>query len=402
MSAAMKKIFSVIIALSMGASVFAQNLWESSNVDSPVVNPDNTVTFRFNAPGAKSVYVTGDFLPATTVKVNGYNLKMPQNAPLVKNEAGIWEFTSNVLESEMYDYAFIVDSLRVKDPNNVYTHRDVAVVQNYFIVPGGVGDNYVAKDVPHGSLNHVWYHSDVLGQDRKMIVYTPAGYDNGKGRYPVLYLLHGMGGDETAWTDGGRAAQILDNLISEGKVKPMIVVMPNGTTKHRAAPGESGEGMYKPYNSSSLDTSFETHFKDVLSYVDSHFRTIRKKSARAVAGLSMGGWHSLQIALNYTNTFDYVGLFSSYMGPGVDEGAGFMSPQMYENTDKKIDAMYANGLKLMYVAIGRFDFLYSPNTAFRAKLDASGHPYTYLETEGGHIWKNWRVYLCDFTQKLFK
>ncbi|MCQ2186424.1 MAG: esterase, partial [Bacteroidales bacterium] len=187
----MKKIFSVFIALSMGASVFAQNLWESSNVDSPVVNPDNTVTFRFNAPGAKSVYVTGDFLPATTVKVNGYNLKMPQNAPLVKNEAGIWEFTSNVLESEMYDYAFIVDSLRVKDPNNVYTHRDVAVVQNYFIVPGGVGDNYVAKDVPHGSLNHVWYHSDVLGQDRKMIVYTPAGYDNGKGRYPVLYLLHG-------------------------------------------------------------------------------------------------------------------------------------------------------------------------------------------------------------------
>lgn len=398
----MKKILSIIVVLSMGVSVFAQNLWESNNVISPEVNPDNTVTFRFNAPSAKSVYVTGDFLPTTVVKVNGYNFKKPQDAPLEKNEAGIWEFTSNVLESGFYDYAFIVDSLRVTDPNNVYLHRDVAVVQNYFIVPGGIGDNYMTKDVAHGSLSSVWYHSDVLGKDRRMMIYTPAGYENGKGRYPVLYLLHGMGGDETAWSDGGRAVQILDNLISEGKVKPMIVVMPNGTTKHCAAPGETGEGMYKPYNSSSLDTSFEAHFKDVIAFVDSHYRTVRKKSSRAVAGLSMGGWHSLQLALNYTDTFDYVGLFSAYMGPGRDEGLGFMAPQMYENMDEKINTLYANGLKLMYIAIGRFDFLYAPNTAFRAKLDAAGHPYTYLETDGGHIWKNWRLYLCDFTQKLFK
>lgn len=397
----MKKLLSVLLTLSIGASLYAQNLWQNNNVDSPVVNPDNTVTFRFNAPSAKAVYVTGDFLPAVTVTRNGYNFKMPQDAPLVKNDSGIWEFTSNPLDSEMYDYAFVVDSLRVTDPNNVYTHRDVAVVQNYFIVPGGVADNYMTKDVPHGDLSQVWYHSDVLGRDRRMMVYTPAGYNRGKGRYPVLYLLHGMGGDETAWSDGGRVVQILDNLISQGKVKPMIVVMPNGTTKHVAAPGSGNDGMYKPYNSSSLDTSFEAHFKDILSFVDSHYRTIPKKNARAVAGLSMGGWHSLQLALNYADTFEYVGLFSSYMGPGQDEGSGFFAPEMYENTDAKIDALYAHGLKLMYIAIGRFDFLYEPNAGFRAKLDAAGHPYTYLETDGGHVWKNWRVYLSDFVQKLF-
>ena len=398
----MKRIILAIAALACAIGANAQqNLWGGQQIISPEINADNSVTFRYQAPKAIKVQVTGDFLPTTPMEFNGFKFDAPGIADLKEGENGIWEFTSEPLESELYNYSFIVDGLSVKDPNNAYLQRDIASQMNYFIIGGGKADNYMVGDVPHGTVSRVWYHSDVLGKDRRMSVYTPAGYENGKGKYPVLYLLHGMGGDEEAWLCTGRAAQILDNLIAQGKAVPMIVVMTNGNTKHQAAPGESCEGMYKPYNCGSFDTSFEAHFGDVIAYVDSHYRTIKKASGRAITGLSMGGGHSFQVSLNYPKTFDYVGLFSA--GIGIRRGDGTeMAPEMYENTYEKLDALFANNPKLYYIAIGETDFLYKSNAELREYLDSKGHPYVYVETPGGHIWRNWRIYLNDFAQRIFK
>ena len=375
-------------ALLLSAAAFAQqSLWDISDFETVTVNPDKSVTFKLKAPKAVKVQVTGDFMEGA--------------ADLAEGKDGIWEYTTAPLESELYNFRFFVDGLAFNDPSYTYVQRDISNLMDYFIVPGGKADNYMVQDVPHGTVSRVWYHSATLGMDRRMSVYTPAGYEGGKGKYPVLYLLHGMGGDEEAWLCTGRAAQILDNLIAQGKAKPMIVVMTNGNTKHQSAPGESAEGMYKPYNCGSSDTSFELHFKDVISFVDSHYRTIPKASSRAITGLSMGGGHSFQISLNYPKTFDYVGLFSAAVGMRTAT-RNEMAPEFYTNTYDKLDKLFANNPKLYYIGIGETDFLMKANNELRAYLDGKGYPYVYVETPGGHIWRNWRIYLNDFAQRIFK
>ena len=399
----MKKLLLTAAVLLAGASASAQQaLGGGQQIISPEINADNSVTFRFVAPKAIKVQVTGDFLPATPVKMGDFTFDAPGVADLKEGKDGVWEYVSAPLESELYNYSFIVDGLSVKDPNNAYLQRDIATQTNYFIIGGGKADEYTVHDVPHGTVARMWYHSDVLGKDRRMSVYTPAGYENGKGRYPVLYLLHGMGGDEEAWLCTGRAAQIMDNLIAEGKAEPMIVVMTNGNTRHQAAPGEDASGMYTPYNCGSFDTSFEAHFKDVISFVDSHFRTVRKASSRAVAGLSMGGGHSFELSLNYPKTFGYVGLFSAAVGIHNEDTSGYLAPDFYKDTYGKLDVLFANRPELYYIAIGESDFLYKANEELRKHLDEKNYPYVYVETPGGHIWRNWRIYLVDFAQRLFK
>ena len=400
----MKRMIMTLAAVLVAFAANAQqSLWGNGEIVSPEIHPDRTVTFRFQAPKAIRVQVTGDFLPTQKIEIPGHgSYDAPGVADLKEGPAGVWEFTTEPLASELYNYHFIVDGLEVKDPNNAYLQRDIANLMNYFIIPGEKGDLYAVGDVPHGTVSRVWYHSDVLGMDRRLSVYTPAGYETGKEKYPVLYLLHGMGGDEEAWLCLGRTAEIMDNLIAKGLAKPMIVVMPNGNTKHQAAPGESAEGMFKPYNSGSFDTTYEAHFKDVIAFVDARYRTIKKASGRAVAGLSMGGGHSFELSLNYPGTFDYVGLFSAGLGIRRDNGAGYPYPEFYENTDEKIDRLFANNPKLYYIAIGETDFLYDSNKALREKLDAKGYKYEYFESEGGHIWRNWRIYLTKFAQKIFK
>ena len=216
-----------------------------------------------------------------------------------------------------------------------------------------------------------------------------------------LYLLHGAGGDENAWSELGRAVQILDNLIAQGKCTPMIVVMPNGNGAQQATPGEYANSMYKPrfFNERCMEGSIEAAFvKDVVSYVDSHYRTIRNKDYRAVAGLSMGGFHSLYISANNPNVFSYVGLFSAALNR---QGKG-ENDWIYQNLDQKLKNVFALKPKLYYIAIGKDDFLYQDNVDFRKKLDEIGAKYEYHESSDGHVWKNWRIYLNDFLPKLFK
>lgn len=375
-------LLSLIMLLSVNGLMAQQNLWSTREVVSPEVHADGSVTLRYKAPAATSVEVVGDFIAS------------PQ--PMIRNEQGVWEYRSEPLASELYNYSFTVDGRTgLHDPQSSYFMRDINTQMNYFVVPGGRGDTYVTQDVAHGTLAKVWYEVD--GISRRMSVYTPAGYEQGKRRYPVLYLLHGMGGDEEAWPATGRVVEIMDNLIAEGKAEPMIVVMPNGCMRHLAAPGYSHEGMWMPYMSGSMDGSFESAFLQLVAWVDSHYRTVNKASARAIAGLSMGGFHAMHISKEYPRMFDYVGLFSTAIFRGEESIS-----QIYRDFEAKLHKQFADSPKLYWIAIGKDDFLYEENVRFRALLDANGYPYTYVESEGGHVWRNWRVYLTQFAPLLFR
>lgn len=375
-------LLSAIMLLSVNGLMAQQNLWSTREVVSPEVHADGSVTLRYKAPAATSVEVVGDFIAS------------PQ--PMVRDEQGVWEYRSEPLASELYNYSFTVDGRTgLHDPQSSYFMRDINTQMNYFVVPGGRGDTYVAQDVAHGTLAKVWYEVD--GISRRMSVYTPAGYEQGKRRYPVLYLLHGMGGDEEAWPATGRVVEIMDNLIAEGKAEPMIVVMPNGCMRHLAAPGYSHEGMWTPYMSGSMDGSFESAFPQLVAWVDSHYRTVNKALARAIAGLSMGGFHAMYISKEYPRMFDYVGLFSAAIFRGEESLS-----QIYRDFEAKLHKQFADSPKLYWIAIGKDDFLYEENVRFRALLDAHAYPYTYVESEGGHVWRNWRVYLTQFAPLLFR
>lgn len=393
----MKRLTALIVALLIGVTMFAQQaLWGSAPVVSPEIHGNNTVTFRFKAPKAVRVQLTGDFLP---VQKNA-KFEAPGIVDLKEGQEGVWEYTTpEPLKPELYSYSFIVDGLRVNDPANVYLIRDVSTLTNVFIIGGDRADFYKVNPVPHGTVSRVWYDSPALGLERRMTVYTPAGYETGGKRYPVLYLLHGMGGDEEAWISLGRTAQILDNLIAQGKAKPMIVVMPNGNASQEAAPGESSRGMVPPTMQlpKTMEGSYEQAFPEIVKFIDKNYRTIKSKSGRAIAGLSMGGFHSLHISKQYPDMFNYVGLFSAAIMPNKE-----VSSPIYENMEGKLKVQFDKNPALYWIAIGKTDFLYKANEEYRKLLDKKGYKYTYYESDEGHIWRNWRIYLTEFVPMLFR
>ncbi len=395
----MKKIMTMFALCLMALAAEAQEtvMMRMGNIVSPEVNNDGTVTLRLLAPKANKVTVEGSF-----VKENGQG-RTP--AEMTNDGNGLWTYTSQRLEPELYTYCFVVDGLRMTDPNNVYMLRDIATYQNYFLIDGDLSANYIVRDVPHGNVAKVWYPSPTLGfSQRRMTIYTPPGYDqkaNEGKRYPVLYLLHGAGGDENAWSELGRAVQILDNLIAQGKAEPMIVVMPNGNGGQQAMPGEYANSMYKPsfMNPRMMDGAVEAAFvPDVVGYVDAHYRTMADRRHRAVAGLSMGGFHSLHISANNPDVFGFIGLFSAAINRQNPQGD---FAYIYQDTDKKLKTLFAQK-PFYYIAIGKSDFLFRDNVAFRKRLDEMGCKYEYVETDGGHEWRNWRIYLNQFLPRLFK
>lgn len=368
-----------------------QAIGAGQDMVSPEIHQDQSVTFRLQAPEANEVKLTGDWMP-----VEGW---VPGSVAMTKGEDGIWTYTTQVMEPELYSYVFLVDGLRVNDPNNVFISRDVATNSNVFLVGEGQAALYRVRDVPHGTVARRWYESPGLGMDRRLTVYTPPGYENTNQTYPVLYLLHGAGGDEEAWIELGRVSQILDNLIATGKAEPMIVVMPNGNVIQDAAPGEGSDGFYKPrfMVPKTMDGTYEENFMEIVSFVERSYRVDADKARRAIAGLSMGGFHSLHISRYYPNTFDYVGLFSAAILPNQNTSAA-----VYQQMDETLKQQMKNGYKLYWIGIGKTDFLYKNNVQFHEKLEAMGMPHTYRESEGGHVWKNWRIYLSEFVPQLFK
>ncbi len=397
----MKKILLLSVMLLVGVMTYAQQaLWGGAPVVSPEVHDDNTVTFRFKAPKAVKVQVTGDFLPTQKIQTPFGEFDGPGVADLKEGKDGVWEYTTpEPLAPELYSYSFIVDDLKVMDPANVYMIRDVATVTNVFLIGGGRADLYKVNDVPHGTVSRIWYDSPTLGMKRRLTVYTPAGYETSGKRYPVFYLLHGMGGDEEAWIALGRTSQIMDNLIAQGKAEPMIVVMTNGNAAQEAAPGESQDNYKAPTMNlpKTMEGSFETAFPDVVKFVDKTYRTKANKKNRAIAGLSMGGYHSLHISKQYPDLFNYVGLFSAAIMPDQK-----VKSPIYDDFDQKLKTQFAKKPALYWIGIGKTDFLYQANKDYRKLLDERGYKYEYYESEGGHIWRNWRIYLTEFAPKLFK
>ena len=398
----MRKIILFLACTMAAATGFAQQAldWNKAPLASPVVNADNSVTFNVAAPEAQKVEIVGDFLPIEKVKTEQGESERRGPQALKKNEKGVWSFTSAPLQPELYMYNILVDGVKVTDPLNVYAIRDVSSTFSIFMVKGGVNGLYQVQNVPHGTVSKTWYKSPTANMTRRLTIYTPAGYEQSKEKYPVLYLLHGMGGDENAWSELGRATQIMDNLIASGKAKPMIVVMPNGNISQEAAPGETSEGLKIPSMQlpKTMDGNFEAAFQDVVNFVEQNYRVKADKAHRAIAGLSMGGFHSLYISINNPSSFDYIGLFSAAIKPRQKE----VSSPIYKDPESKVDNLFKHSPKLLWMGIGNTDFLYKENADLRHYLDSKHYPYTYLETNGGHIWRNWRIYLTTFAQKLFK
>lgn len=399
----MKRFLSLAAGCVFSLSVWAQETVavNTGNLVSPEVK-NQTVTFRLLAPNAKEVYVEADFFEKTHQQTPFGEMEVAGRIPMQKDESGVWSYTTSMPNPELHTYCFYVDGMRMLDPNNVYMLRDIATYTNYFLVDGDLSQNYLVREVPHGTVSKVWYPSPSLGMERRrMTVYTPAGYEDSKESYPVLYLLHGAGGDENAWSELGRAVQILDNLIAQGKAQPMIVVMPNGNGAQEAVPGEYPNSMYKPsfMNSKTMEGSFEKAFPDIMNFVESHYRTVNDKAHRAIAGLSMGGFHSLYISANYPDKFGYVGLFSAAINRQVK---GKTVSPIYANLEEKLATQFAAAPALYFIAIGNKDFLYQDNVKYRQLLDKHGYKYEYMETDGGHEWRNWRKYLNHLLPELFK
>jgi len=416
----MKKVltFAALLILSMSANA-QQALWGGASVKSPEINPDGTVTFRLANPKAITVQVTGDFLPQQKVKVNmrgqETEMEVPGVADLTQGQDGIWSYTTpEPLAPELYSYTFLVNGTRYLDPSNIYMNRDVATWTSIFIVSREKGDKgylYSVNDVPHGNLQKVWYDSPTLGLRRRMTVYTPPQYEeNAKVKYPVLYLCHGAGGDENAWSELGRAAQILDNLIALGKAKPMIIVMPNGNPNCEAAPGEWSAGMYQPSFGAGgpklpkAKASIPESFPDIMKYVEKHYRVLKGAANTAMCGLSMGGGHTFQTTKMYPGKFGYIGLFSAAVSIGEWGDRTPLSEKMRsdEAFNKDMATLFAAKPKLYFIGIGKTDFLIQANHDYRDWLNEKGYPFEYLETDGGHIWRNWRIYLAHFAQELFQ
>ena len=394
----MKRFFLISsLFLSVLTASAQQALGPGTGLVSPQINPDHSVTFRYHNPKAVTVQLTGDFLPSRPVEVDLGERKLVYEAPgivdLREGPGGIWEYTSEPLAGELYSYSFIVDGKKVMDPSNVHQNRDVATWTNIFTLSARQGDPgwyYEVHDVPHGSVAHVWYDSPTLNHQRRLSIYTPPGYEGGTAKYPVLYLLHGSGGDEDAWTDLGRTAQIMDNLIAEGKAKPMIVVMPNGVWFNQAAPG-AAVNMFQPTMANSRSQStveIEDSFPDVMRFIEKNYRVAKGYSSTAVAGLSMGGRQSCMLSLRYPDVFGYVGLFS---GVGTIEG-----------NEQAFAKVFAYKPKLYWIGCGKTDGIMASSLRLKEWCDFQGYPVTFYESEGGHIWRNWRIYLVEFAQKLFR
>lgn len=389
----MKKIVTILFVLTTLLAYAQQNTsFREGEIISPIVHPDGSVTFILRALHASHVEVRGDWEYA-----NGAGT-------MSQGEDSLWRYTTPVLPSEMYTYRYVIDGVWSLDPTNPFVRRDVGTQFSIFFVSGGVADLYQVQDVPHGSVSTVWYDSKEAGMQRRLSVYTPAGYADSKERYPVLYLLHGSGGDETAWVELGNVARIMDNMIAQGRVRPMMVVMPNGNFSVAAAPGETADNLaFRPVMSNKIpgnykNGKYEMSFDEIVRYIDQHYRTIRKKEFRAVSGLSMGGFHTLFIALNHPDMFHYIGLMSAGLGTQYlsDEVPAYAD---YENKLLRLkDCHYG----LFWIAIGKDDFLYQANSDFRKDMERLGLPYQYHESSRGHLWCNWRQYLVELTEMLWK
>jgi len=362
---------------------------QAAAVTSPEVLPDRRVTFRIGAPDAKTVTLGSEFITQANA-VQGPPGDMTAGpkpvVTMVKGPDGVWTgTTTEPIRPGAYRYFFVVDGVVTLDPRNTEMSPQHASQNSMLVVPGDFSEH---RKVPHGSVIEQHFLSSTLGGiDRRLMIYTPPGYDKGKGTYPVLYLMHGSGDSETSWLTVGRANDIMDNLIAEGKARPMILVMPAGWTP------QAGQVM-------TSDPSKEPFVKemtaDIIPFVQSHFRAIEAPEGRAMAGLSMGGVQTLNTSIvGNLGAFRYVGVFSS--GWFRQEDRQFF----YDHNQDKIARMNQE-LKLFWWGWGHTDFAAPGAIELTDYFKSKGVKLTTTESSGGHDWRNWRLYLNEFAPLLFR
>jgi enterochelin esterase family protein len=365
----------IAVLLVSPSLLFAQETRSATNAAPrrlpPLVSPDlgskGDVTFRFRAPKASEVKVAGQF---------------GSEAALTKDTQGVWSVTIPSVPAGVHEYHFVVDGLNVLDPQNSALKPQRWPGSSILHVPASPPAPWDLQDIPHGVVHLHTYKSKALNTFRHILVYTPPG---STGRLPVLYLAHGYSDNEATWTVHGKAHWILDSLIASHKAVPMIVVMPDA---HALPPGATAFEEYGPANSAALCREL---LEDIVPLVERAYKVAARPSARAFAGLSMGGHHALTVALNHHDKFGWIGAFSSAPPPTNTVAAGLNNPSLV-NRD----------LKLWWIACGKKDFLLKRNEEFVALLKDKGLRYEYTETEGDHSWPVWRGYLTEFAPRLFR
>ncbi|MCC7375103.1 MAG: hypothetical protein IT581_10630 [Verrucomicrobiales bacterium] len=362
-----------VFGLVLGLNALAQAP-RPPQIESPVVHSDRTVTFRFRAPNAKQVELSAQFLKA--------------NRTLTVDTNGVWTVTVGPVEPNLYPYSFVVDGLGVADPANQELFPNERFKSSLVDIPADPPALYSVQNVPHGEVTYCFYSSKTLGRTRPLLVYTPPGYRDGNAAFPVFYLVSGTTDTEETWFRVGRANFILDNLIARGKAVPMIIVMPYGNMMMGTPPPTSPQAaeMYKVFNDELVS--------DILPYVEANFRVSRDRQKRAIAGFSRGGGQSLFTGFNNLDKFAWVGSYSAYLTPEVFDkyfAAAAADPQA---TNEK--------LKLLWLGVGKTDFLYPQATAFVDYLKAKKIEHQSLVTEGGHTWMNARHYLSETLPLYFR
>lgn len=381
----MKRILSFFAATVLAVcSMGAQELSNFSFGRGPrIVSPDiqaDSVTFNLKADYATMVKLSGSWMDGWGATID-----------MTRGENNVWSVKIPLPSPEIYTYNFVVDGVSVNDPLNYMVQRDGTRYLNMLLVPGERTENYFAAPEKRGTVRYNWYDSGILGINRRLTVYTPYGYESsGRTRYPVLYLLHGAGGDEEAWSSMGRAAQILDNLIAKGLAEPMIVVMPNGNPNQQAACTMGLPATELNFRDPAFANAYvRSLVEEIIPFIEKNFRAIPKKASRAIAGLSMGGGHTIAASGLYPDTFDYICPLS-------------MGAQRNDELDARLHGIKKAGYKLYFLACGNTDFLFESANALDEALTANGLEHTYFVSEGGHTWANWRLYLNTFAPLLFK
>jgi enterochelin esterase-like enzyme len=359
----------------------------NDGLKSTEVAADHKVTFRIYAPKASEVSVSGEF----------------SGGKMEKDDQGVWSLTVGPLTPDFYSYTFNVDGVRTIDPKNPMTKPGLGSLDSLFLVPGDESDFEATKDVPHGDVRAVWYRSGTLDMPRRMHVYTPPGYEGGTEKYPVLYLLHGSGDEDSGWSTVGRSGFILDNLIAAGKAVPMLIVMPNGSLPRPAnaptlgTPGTPPTPEVRAAREAAQNRFTDELLKEVVPTIEKSYRVKASTSDRALAGLSMGGGQTLRVLISNPDKFAYVGVWSA---GGVGANA--------EEWEKRNESFLVAAdkvnwtVKRLEICVGEKDSLAAGSKALASVLEKRGIKHEVHISGGGHTWINWRHYLGELAPKLFR
>ena len=360
----MKRILILMALLGCTLSASAQGWMRqptpNDTLQSTRVLPDGRVLFQIYAPQASSVSISGD---------------LPWGKPIVfeKADNGVWKGICEGLDDGVFRYNFTVDGVRVQDPKAPLSAEQSSLLTK--------GEGYI-KDVPHGAMAQRFYWSKNLKEMRRLHVWTPAGYEKSADKLPVLYLIHGGGDNDASWPGVGAAGWILDNLLAEGKMVPMIVVMPNGTIPVQNEVPPFAEDMYG----------------SIIPFIEANYNVMADRDHRAVAGLSMGGMETLEVAFSHPDDFAYVWVLSASFAPGQEPAAESERLQVKKNIGK-----LNSFRRMVFTQGGPTDIAYQNCKNTRAQLDKDGLQYEYMENaQAGHSWTTWRADLQTLAPTLFK